>query len=142
VTLSLVLLSACYRYTPMTSPSPSAGESIRIDLTDAGSVQLAPMIGQRVESIDGQSLAASDTALAVNVLATISRTGIVAHWNRERVDVPRAAISRIRGRQLDTKRSLLVGVLSVAGAFAVGQVFGLDFGSLGLGRNNGGGGKQ
>ena len=131
--LGLALLAGCYQYTPMTSPVPEVGSSIRIDLTDAGSVQLAPTIGQRIESIDGQSVATTDTAVAVNVLATISQSGIVAHWNKERVDVPRAAIARIRGRQLDTKRSLLAGAISVVGVLAVGQVFGIDLGPLGLG---------
>ena len=134
-----VVLVGCYSYTPMTSPVPDVGSSIRIDLTDAGSVQLAPTIGQRVESIDGQSVVSSDTAVAVQVMATISQTGIVAHWNKERVDVPRSAISRIRGRQLDVKRSVFTGALAVAGALLIGKAFGLDLGFNGSSNGTGGG---
>jgi hypothetical protein len=135
----LLVTTGCFQYTPMTAPAPEVGSTVRIDLTDAGSVRLAPTIGQRIESIDGQSVATSDTSLALNVLATISQSGIVAHWNKERVDVPRSAISQIRGRRLDTKRSLLAGALTVIGALAVGQAFGLDLGSIGLGSGSGSG---
>jgi hypothetical protein len=137
-----MVFAGCYSYTPMTSPVPDAGSSIRIDLTDAGSVQLAPTIGQRVESIDGQSVTSTDTAVAVQVLATISQSGIVAHWNKERVDVPRSAIERIRGRQLDTKRSLIVGALAVTGALLVGKAFGLDLRFGGSSNVSSGGSKQ
>jgi hypothetical protein len=134
-------VAGCYQYSTLSSPSPDAGTSVRIDLTDAGSAQLAPTIGQRVESIDAQSVSTSDSTLAVSVLATISTTGVVAHWNKERVDIPRSAISRVRGRRLDAKRSYLAAALAVIGAVAMGEAFGLDLG-FGSRRGNTPGTKQ
>src|SRR6185436_15290573 len=52
--LLLVATSACYRYTPITAEPENVGAEVRLRLTDAGSVQLAPMIGSQVESIDGR----------------------------------------------------------------------------------------
>jgi hypothetical protein len=142
VVIAGLLLAACYRYTPMSGPLPDAGSSIRVDLTDAGAVQLAPAIGQRIESLDGRSVAVSDSAVALAVSATISQAGVVAHWNNERVDIPRSAISRIRGRALDTRRTIVVSGLAVTGVFLVGQLFGLDLGSGLFGSGRPGGSKQ
>jgi hypothetical protein len=141
-TYIVLLCAGCYSYTAMSTPSPDAGAEVRVDLTDAGSVRLASTIGQRVESIDGRCIAVSDTSLLLAVTATISRGGDIAHWNNERVDIPKSATSRIQGKRLDAKRSYLASALTVAGVFVVGRVFGIGSGGGLLGGSGSGSGKQ
>jgi len=134
--------AACFNYTPITKPVPNAGTDIRIDLTDAGSVQLAPTIGQRIEALDGKLVEQSPAALVLHVTGAIDRGGLTIHWNGERVDVPRSAIESVQTRQLSVARSSLAGALGVAGAFLVGAAFGVTSGIPGLHGVFGGGGRK
>ena len=118
------MVGACYQYTPLTTVAPESGTELRVDLTDAGAVRLAPAIGQAIESIDGRSVAVSDTSLLLTVSATIGRGGYTVQWNNERVDVPKSAISRVLSRRMDRKKTYLVSGLTVAGVFLLGKAFG------------------
>lgn len=121
----------CYRLSPIES-TPDAGREVRVDLTDAGSTRLASLIGPRIESLDGRAVQATDSSLVLAVSATIARSGMSVHWSNERVDVPRTAIARVRGRQLDRKRTWLMAAVGVVGVIAIGEAFGLGSGLAGL----------
>jgi hypothetical protein len=132
----------CYRYTPIdTAPEP--GREVRVDLTDAGSLKLAPYIGPRIEALDGRALQSTDSSLVLAVKATIGRSGESVSWSDERLDVPTSAIARLRGRQLDRGRTWMVSGLGVIGVVLLGEAFGMGHGFDGLiGRGRGGSGKQ
>jgi hypothetical protein len=134
--------SGCYRLTPIEGPTPAPGREVRLSLSDEGSVRLAPLIGPRISAIDGRAMESSDTALVVAVEAVVARGGRSMPWSQERLSVPRSAVSAIRTRTLDRKKSWIVAGLSVVGALALGDVFGLGTGFDGLlGRGNDGGRK-
>jgi len=113
-----------------------------LSLSDEGSVRLAPMIGPRIEAIDGRIMEASDTALVVGVEAVVAQGGRSMNWNMERLTVQRAAVSSIRTRTLDRRKSWIVAGLGVVGAIALGEVFGLGNGFGGFLGVGGGGGKR
>lgn len=139
--LSLILaLASCYRFSPIEGVTPNRGQEVRLELTDEGSVRMAPMIGSRIAAIDGKVVEPGDTAIVLAVQAVVAQTGRSMTWNQERLTVPRSAVSSIRTRTLDRKRSWIAAGLSVVGAIALGEVFGLGNGFDGLlgGGSNGG----
>lgn len=124
VALALPVVSGCYRLTPIdTGASPDEGTEVRIDLTDEGAVRLTPLVGPRIEVIDGRALAATDTSMVVSVSEAVTRTGHAIPWNGERLEVPRAAIGRLHARQLDRGRTWLASGASVAGIILLSQIF-------------------
>lgn len=136
----LACADACYRFTPLSTVEAPVGREVRVDLTDAGAVQLAPLIGERIASVDGRTAQASDTALVMIVSATNSRSGRTVHWNGEQIVVPRSAISRFQGKQVDKPRSWMLAGVVVLGAAILDSAFGLGIGLDGLlgGLGNGG----
>ncbi|HEX7123556.1 MAG TPA: hypothetical protein VF178_14360 [Gemmatimonadaceae bacterium] len=124
VALALPVVSGCYRLTPIdTSASPDEGTEVRIDLTDEGSVRLAPLVGPRIEAIDGRAIGTTDTSMVLAVTEAVTRTGYAVPWNGERLEVPRTAIGRLHARQLDRGRTWLVSGASVAGIILLSQIF-------------------
>lgn len=141
--LSLAATSAaCYRLTPLEGPTPEPGRAVRVDLTDAGSVRLAPFIGPRVEAIEGRAERTTDSSYVLLVTATTARGGMSTSWSNERLDVPLSAVARIRTRTLDRRRSWIAAGLTVASVFVLGQVFDLGTGWDGFFGGRGGRGRQ
>lgn len=142
--LALALaLPACYKLTPIEGGVPEPGREVRLGLSDQGSVQLAPLIGPRIGAIDGRALSSSDSGYVVAVQAVVSQSGRSMRWSMEQLTVPRSAVSSVRGRTLDRKRSWLVAGLGVVAVIGIGEAFGLGTGFDGLfGWAGGGGGKR
>ena len=117
------LTGGCFRYTLVDSPSPPLGTEVRLELTDAGAVSLAPLVGNRVELVDGRVVSVADTGLTMAVTATTDRTGIETGWRGERVVFPRSALGGVHRRTLDRKRSYMVGGIAAGLVAAVGIGF-------------------
>lgn len=136
-------VTGCYRLTPIEGGVPPAGADVRLDLSDAGAVRLAPLIGPRIAAIDGKTVQATDSAIDVAVQAVVSQGGRSMPWSLEKLSVPRSAVTAVRGRTLDRTRSWLVAGLGVLAVVGLGQSFGLGTGFDGLfGWIGGGGGKS
>jgi hypothetical protein len=126
--LALTVLSGCYRLTPVDGGAPDAGTEVRLDLTDAGSVQLAPLIGPRIDALEGRAIEVSDSALVLAVTGAVQRNGVIVPWTNERVRVPLQAVDRIRTRELDRGRTWLVSGAGVVGLFLVSRAIDLGQG--------------
>ena len=138
VATATLLGSACYRYTPIESPTPSTGMPVRVRLTDEGAVKLGPLVGNRVEYVDGTVVASADTALTLSVTGTVDRLGTEVSWRGERVAVPRPAIAGFERRTLDKRRSYLAGGIAAGIVAAVG--IGFNISGSGGGSSSGGSG--
>lgn len=116
---------ACYRFVPETGSSPAAGNEYRAYLTEAGTEQLRPVLGQNVGAVDGRFMSVSDTTLEVSVGATIPRGDdprpII--WVGERVVLPRSAIARMERRELDRPRTMRAAALYTVGVLAAGSIW-------------------
>jgi hypothetical protein len=128
--------TACYRYAPIQGVATDAGQQVRVQLTDKGSVDLAPMIGPTILTLDGTLTSARDTMITLAVTTAIARNGVETSWRGERVDIPRSAVNGVRLRTLDKRRSWIVAAGSVGAAVAMGVAFNLLGGSFG-GKNPG-----
>ena len=112
----------CHRYAPIDSQAaPSLGTDVRVRLTDAGAVALAPLIGNRVELVDGGLVAMADTAVTLSVTQTTDRLGNEMPWRGEQVAIPRAMVDGFEQRTLDRGKSYLVGGIT-AGVVALAAI--------------------
>lgn len=111
-------------------------------LSDEGSVRMAPLIGSRIEAIDGRTVQSSDTVLVIAVEGVVTQGGRSMTWSKEQLSVPRSAVSSIRTRTLDRRKSWIVAGLGIVGAIALGEAFGIGNGFGGFLDGGGGSGKK
>lgn len=132
----IVASAGCYQYTPVRTDAPPPGTRVRVELTDAGSVELASKVGPRVEAIEGVVRSASADTLPLAVSLTVDRAGRESDWKGESVLVPRSAMASLRQRTLSRGRSVAAFgvVLGLVVAAAIGS-------NLGGGDGGGGGGR-
>ena len=128
---TLLLTAACYRYAPLQGSAPDAGKPVRVHLTEQGSIDLAPLIGPTILTLDGALTAVRDTALVLAVTNAIARNGVENHWTGEPVIVPRRAVKHVELRELDKRRSWFVAAGGVGAVVAAGVGFNLLGGAFG-----------
>lgn len=88
-----------------------------VQLTDAGSENLARFVGPRVTEIRGSYLGGSADTLRLAVLGVTMRNEEERFWQQEPVAIPRIAIATLRERRLSRPRT--AGVLALVAAAAV-----------------------
>lgn len=117
--LGMTLLVGCFQYnTAAPGTVVPAGQSVRLDLTDAGRVAVAPLAGEGVDRIQGiVAVAAADT-IELQV-TSLRRREISETWTRERLKVAARDVSQVSVRRFSPARTaLLVGGI-VLGASTV-----------------------
>ena len=102
------------------------GAEMRVRLTDAGAVALAPLVGNRVEIVDGRLASAADTVLTLSVTGTTDRLGNETPWRGEEVAIPRAMVAGVEQRTLDRGKSYLVGGITAGLVAVVGIGFSMN----------------
>jgi len=124
---SAVTSGACYRYTPIDSPSPALGSEVRLRLTDAGAITMAPLVGNRIEVVDGHISSVADTSsVTLSVTGTIDRLGSEVTWKGEQVVFPRTTVASLERRSLDKGKSYLMGGITAGLVAAVGIGFSIS----------------
>ena len=104
----------CYGYARIDpQATPSLGTAVRVRLTDAGAIALAPLIGNRIEMVDGGLVAMADTAVTLSVTQTTDRLGNELSWRGEQVAIPRTMVDGFEKRTLNRGKSYLVGGITV-----------------------------
>jgi hypothetical protein len=123
---SAVTSGGCYRYTPIDSPSPALGSEVRLRLTDAGAITMAPLVGNRIEVVDGHVSSLADTSVTLSVTGTTDRLGSEVAWKGEQVMFPRSTVAGLERRSLDKGKSYLVGGIAAGLVAAVGIGFSIS----------------
>jgi hypothetical protein len=119
--LASAFVAGCYRYAPITAAQPALGTEVRVQLTDAGAVSLGPVVGNRIELVDGRVVSVADSGLTLSVSGTTDRLGIETTWKGENVTVPSSAVASLTRRTLDRNRSYVAGGIA-AGLVAIAGV--------------------
>jgi hypothetical protein len=121
--LASLLLSACYRTTPLPLSAPAPGTRIMAELTPQGSVEMAPTIGSGVHAVEGITAGARQGELDISLLRVIQNGGTGVEWNREVVRFPVTALGSVGERRLDRTRTYAAaGGLTVL-AIVLGRIF-------------------
>jgi len=117
------LLAGCYVYRPVPPTSAVGGNSVRIALTDLGSVSLASQLGPATEELSGRVVSDSNGAYVVSVIGTRRRGGAETDWRGEQVVVPRVFVARAEERRFSRKRTALATLGLIAAAIAAREAF-------------------
>jgi hypothetical protein len=130
--VTVTALSGCYVYEPLATPEPRIGSSVSVELTDHGSLALAPSIGPGIEVLRGDVVDRQDTSVTLAVSSVTDHRGEVTSWNGERVRLQRSAVRHFNEKRFSRSRSALVGAAVVAGSILAWDVFeeGIRGGSL------------
>jgi hypothetical protein len=119
--LPLLLSLGCFHYTPSLAAETSAGDIVRLQLTEPGSTRLAAVLGPQAQWLEGRLVTVSDSGYAVSVSA-VTRTGdSVIQWAGEPVMIPRDAVAGTERRVVDRGRSFVVVGLAIASAALTGK---------------------
>jgi hypothetical protein len=139
---AMVLVTACYRYSPSTGPALTPGTSVRISLAPTADGRLAAVLGEGTIGLEGRVLTASETGYEISMGATLKRPviGVSSRvvWAGETVSVPREAVTSVEIRSLDRKRTTRAMVLGTVGALVAVKLVVAAIGG-GSGGDDGGG---
>ncbi len=124
--ITALLLSGCHTYVAVPGETVPEASNARVILTDRGAADLARFVGPYSHALAGGVISRSDSALALSVQQVVRSDGIDELWKGERVVVPRDAIAQLQVRKLSPVRTALFSAGIVAGAVALGVVFGGD----------------
>jgi hypothetical protein len=120
-------VSGCYRHVPIATPAAST--RIIAQVTDTGSVVMANAIGAAATEIEGVLAGVADEAWRIQLVRVDHRGGMSSMWRREEVAFPRIALTNVREKRLDKKRSWLMAGALTAGVVLLSKAFGgLAFG--------------
>jgi hypothetical protein len=115
--MSALLASGCFQYrnAPVHASVP-AGQSVRLELTDAGRVNVAPTAGEGIDEIDGIVDALSPDTVVLRV-TSVRRRDVPEMWTKERLAVAASDVRAMSVRRFDPLRT---GIF-VGGVFLVGS---------------------
>jgi len=120
---ALLATMGCYSVEPLVGPS-RPGQELVVQISDAGSTQLAQYLGPGVSVINGRFIAAVDDTLKVAVSSTETRSGDVHFWQGEEISVAKNLVATLNEKKISTLRSLLVAGAAIGGAALISVGFG------------------
>jgi len=118
----------CYTAVPITSDTARTGTRINVELTDAGTVDMASQVGPRIHMIVGDVNVVSDSTVTLSMRSATDIRGIESLWQGEQVTVRRSDIASVGERRLSPGKTAAFSVILVAVAFLLARAFGLVVG--------------
>lgn len=134
----LLVLTGCYSYRPLETPSPSFGTRVEADLTDRGSLAMTSQIGPGAMSVRGEVLQTEPDALVLALTSVLGRNEQETFWRGEHVRIPLNTVVRVQQRRFALGKTLVFGGSVVGGLLAAIAAF--DGGGNGGGGSGRGGG--
>jgi hypothetical protein len=126
--LGVPAMTGCYEYVPLASATPAVGQTVSVQITDAGRVQLSDRFGSGLTEIEGRIEAAQADQFVMNVYKVSHISGESALWTGETVRLQRAYVGMTKGRELSRTRTTLMAVTAavvVVGAIATAHLTGV-----------------
>jgi hypothetical protein len=118
------LNAGCYEYRAVASTRPiPTGEEVRLDLTDAGRVDVSALAGSGVDRIDGTVESTADSAYLLRV-AGVRRRGLDESWMGERLRIARQDVEMTSVKRFSPLRT--AGVVGAIALAATTITFGSD----------------
>jgi hypothetical protein len=124
IVLSLVLLGACYEYTPFNPSDASIGKPVRVQLTNTGTEHVISFVGPHADYLDGNLVTLTDSSFTISLADLGRQNGSEESWNGEPVTVRRTDVSSIGFRQASRGKSAAMTALIAGGAVLVGRAVG------------------
>ena len=133
-----LVLAGCYKYVPADHAELAPATPVSVELSERGTVNLAPKIGQSVVVVEGNITDASASSLTL-ALESVRRRGesAVANWNGESITLSSDDIAQVKRRELSRSRTFAASTALVAAS--VGIIVGI---AKATGEASGGGGPK
>jgi hypothetical protein len=123
--LALVLFVnfvACTEYVPVRGGvDASAQPAVRVTLTDQGTIDVAPRIGMRAETLEGLLRSVSDTSLALSVRKVSREGGIEDIYPGETLTLLRRDYESVATARTSVPRSILLAGGIIAGSLLIAR---------------------
>jgi hypothetical protein len=136
--MAILVLTGCYTYHPLETPSPRFGTRVEADLTDGGSVAMASQIGPGALSVRGEVLQTEPEALVLALTSVLGRNEQETFWRGEHVRIPLTTVARVQQRRFALGKTLLFGGSVLGGLVAAVAAFQGDGSGGGVGGKGGG----
>jgi hypothetical protein len=122
VLLLFANLVACTEYVPVRgSIDASAAHEVRVTLSDQGTIDVAPRLGQRVEQLEGVLQGMTDSTLSLTVRKVSRQGGIEDTYQGELVTLAARDFESVGKARTSVGRSLLLAAGITAAAFLVAK---------------------
>lgn len=132
--LSLLVLPACYAYSPIEGGRPEAGDEVRLRLNVEGARRVGSRsFLERPEIVEGGVAEVSESGYRVVLTAPARRSFRAGGVRRDTVWVPAESIQDVEAKKLQTTRTVILIGGGTFGAFVLGA-------ALASGAGGGGGG--
>ena len=112
---ALLAAMGCYSVEPLVTAS-QPGQELVVQISDAGSTQLAQYLGPGVSVINGRFITAVDDTLKVAVSSTETRSGDVHFWQGEEISLTKNFVATLNEKKVSTLRSLLAAGAALGAA--------------------------
>jgi len=119
-----LVLAGCYKYVPADHAELAPATPVSVELSERGTVNLAPKIGQSVVVVEGNITDASASSLTL-ALESVRRRGesAVAKWNGESITLSSDEIAQVKRRELSRSRTVVAS--AALAAASVGIIVGI-----------------
>lgn len=109
-------VTGCYTLQVAQGSSIPNGTQVALDITDAGRVALAGMVGPEISQVEGRLISKENDAYLISVAAVKLLRGGEQVWKGERISIQTNFVSRVYERRLSRGRTIAA---SATGAGAV-----------------------
>ncbi len=98
----------CYAYVPLETASPPVGQTVALQISDRGRVELADRFGPGLDRIEGLLASADSDDVVMNVFQVAHVNGLRNRWSGETVRVGRGLVGRLEERKLSRSRTFVL----------------------------------
>jgi hypothetical protein len=117
--IGVLLLAACYTYTPIATLEPSPGTNLSLVLSDEGRMQSMRQVGPYAIRIEGELLSSTPEDLTLAVSDVVDVRGAHSKWTGESVSLPRSYVMMTYQKQFSRSKTTLVAALVAGGIVAI-----------------------
>jgi len=114
---------ACYGYYPPAAPAPGVGTQVALTLNDAGSAEMARLVGPAAEVLEGRISSDTGASVVLSMTRVRQHDGSEIPWKGERIAVSKTLVSTMRERRFSRGRTGLATALVVGGLTAAITAF-------------------
>ena len=110
----------CYQYSAAATSEVRSPQRVRIELSDAGTTNIVPVLGASVQFLEGRVVQASDAGLTLSV-DLMRRKGepLYKQWTGDSVQLATGDIRLIRLRTQNRSRTAIASVGAAAAAIGL-----------------------
>ncbi len=112
---------ACTVYTPVRGVEPSQGHDVRVTLTDAGAVAIAPKIGPRARQLEGTLKQMNDSSVLISVRRITREGGGDDTYDGNEISLARQDVELVERSKTSVSRSILAAGAVIASALLVAK---------------------